>query len=260
VGGQAAVETHHVAPVVQSRVGRYAFVIERLDQCLYVREALDVFERLFEVFAVLDISVDALFERLLGNFFVGEVNSGSVGRQNFANVPEASVAHQGAVALLVTAEGPLPGILRNGVWSFVGVGEYVTDLHRFSIFVYELVVFEHISLLLAHFVVQLIDAHSGAERLLAWNYSCFFFVHLFVSLFVGDEASHESALVFDVADSGLLELKAVFGGEVHDSVRGVEPEVVVVLLLQVDDAGARSDVMVVDVLHAEGSVLDHWLI
>jgi len=256
VGGQAAVETHHIAPVVQRRVGRYAFVIERLDQCLYVRKALHVFEGLLEVFAVLDVSVDALFERLVGNFFVGEVDSGSVGRQYFADVPEASVAHQRAVALLVTAERPLPRILWHGVWSFVSVGEYVTDLHRFSIFVHELVVFEHISLVEAHFVVQLIDAHSGAERLLAWNYSSFFFVDLFVSLFVGDEASHESALVF-VVDCGLLELKAVFGGEVHDSVRGLEPEVVVVLLLQVDDAGALVDVIGVDVLHAEGGSVDH---
>lgn len=88
---------------MQSRVARHAFILKCFDHGLHIREALDGLECLSEVLAIVNVCVDPLLESLLADLFIREVDGGAVGRQHFAYLPEAAVAHQRAVALLVAA-------------------------------------------------------------------------------------------------------------------------------------------------------------
>jgi hypothetical protein len=174
---------------MQSRVTRHAFILKCFDHGLHIREALDSLECLFEVLAIFDVSVDPLLECLLADLLIGEVDGGAVGRQHFAYLPEAAVAHQRTVALLVAAKRPLPGVLGHRIWRFVGVCEDIAYLFG-EFLAYKRIVEQHATLLDAYIVVELVYPCSGSERLLARHHPCTFLVDFLVRLFERDEAGH----------------------------------------------------------------------
>lgn len=76
-----------------------------------IRKAFDGLKCFSEILAIVDIRIDSFLESLIADLLIREIYGCAVGGQHFANLPEATVAHQRAVALLVAAQGPLPWVL-----------------------------------------------------------------------------------------------------------------------------------------------------